>query len=303
MINPMRVIQWDGYSDIEKTEIKYDFMESTLEGFMKPEFQMDYSGQQSLKLDFIPPENLPYVSIITPTKNRRKLFLMALRNFLLFQYPKEKLEWIIIDDETKKEESIEEILPLNDPRIKYFQIESGKTVGCKRNIAIQQASHDYIIHMDDDDYYPPSSILFRIKLLLQYKDRGIECIGSSTVGIYDLFQNKSSIATDGILSLSEASMAYTKQFWRDQPFPNDHNLGEYKLFIQNRFQKIMDVPYAYIIIALYHKSNITGFNKRIDENHLIDKKTGKEMNFYDTWDIDTKEFINDLRKNLNKNDN
>jgi len=299
MTNPMRIIQRDDYSDIEKQKITYDFMEGTLKGFKQPDFEITPGGNKAIKIDFVPPELLPSVSIITPTYNRRKLFAMAIRNFQSFEYPADKLEWIIIDDTPDPDYSVEDMLP-KDYRIKYVPVKTKDkmSVAHKRNIAVKEAKYDYIVHMDDDDYYPPGSVMFRVKALMQYADKGVGCVGCSRVGIYDIVENKSSIATDGMISLSEASMAYTKDFWRKQQFNELEDFGEYKSFIQGRFGEILDMPYSYIIIAMSHKSNFTGTTKRIDKNVLINKETGKEMNFYDTFEDETKVFIDYLKKVL-----
>lgn len=299
MINPMRVIQLDGYSDIEKQKVTYDFMESTLDGFRQPEFETTMGGNKAIKIDFVPPELLPSVSIITPTYDRRKLFAMAIKNFQAIEYPADKLEWIIIDDTPDPDYSVEDMLP-KDYRIKYVPVKTKDrmSVAHKRNIAVKEAKYDYIVHMDDDDYYPSGSVMFRVKALMQYADKGVGCVGCSRVGIYDIVQDKSSIATDGLISLSEASMAYTKDFWRKQQFNEGEEYGEYRSFIQGRFGEILDMPYSYIIIAMSHKKNFTGTSKRIDKNVLINKETGKEMNFYDTFDDETKVFIDYLRKVL-----
>ena len=300
MITPMRIIQRDGLSNIEKCNVNYSFMEDTLRGFFTPEFEKTVGNNLSLKMDFIPPDLLPKVSIITPTYNRRKLFPLAIRNFYAFQYPAEKMEWIIIDDSSDPDLSISDIIPKNDSRIKYISVKNPTgermSVAYKRNIGAKEATHDYIVHMDDDDYYPAGSVMFRIKMLMQYGPRGIGCVGCSRVGIYDITANKSSIATDGNISLSEASMAYTKDFWKKQSFNEIENFGEYRSFIQGRFDKIMDVPYTYVIIAISHTTNFTGTSKRIDKNVLIHKDTKKEMNFYDTWDEETQAFFDGLRK-------
>lgn len=298
MITPMRVIQRTGYSDIEKCKIDYDFMENTLNGFKQPEFEQTVNGK-AIKIDFVPPDLLPCVSIITPTYNRRKLFSMAIRNFQSFEYPPDKLEWIIIDDTYDENQSIKDILP-KDYRIRHIPVRTKDkmSVAHKRNIGVKEAKYDYIVHMDDDDYYPVGSIMFRIKALMQYADKGIECVGCSRVGVYDVIENKSSIATDGMISLSEASMAYTKKFWEKQQFNELEEFGEYRSFIQGRFEKILEMPYSYIIIAISHKQNFTGTAKRIDKNILINKETGKEMSFYDTWDDETKAFVDYLRKIL-----
>ena len=59
----------------------------------------------------------------------------------------------------------------------------------------------------------------------------------------------SNIASDGDTSLSEASMGYTKKFWKEGAFNEEEERGEYRGFIFGRFEKIMDIPYAFIIIA------------------------------------------------------
>jgi hypothetical protein len=158
--------------------------------------------------------------------------------------------------------------------------------------------------MDDDDYYPPESILARIKILLKYEKEGIECVGSTLIGTYNIIYNESSMSTDGPISLSEATMAYTKKFWEEKPFDEFCLLGEHKSFTENRLFKIMDIPYSFIIIAINHKSNFTE-NLRNETKHLLkySNKTNQEgevANFFDTFDIDTQLFIMDLRKNLVK---
>ena len=49
-----------------------------------------------------PIKNLPNISVVTITYNRRKLFKLAILNFLQTVYPRDKLEWIIVDDGTDK---------------------------------------------------------------------------------------------------------------------------------------------------------------------------------------------------------
>ena len=121
---------------------------------------------------------------------------MALRNFDNFIYPKNKLEWIIVDDSPETEttdETVRDLLPFRDKRIKFVKLENDGeplTIAMKRNIAISNATNNFILHMDDDDYYPPESVLARVKILLKYKDRGIECVGSTLIGTYNIFKNE-----------------------------------------------------------------------------------------------------------------
>ena len=305
MMNPMCAIQRDGESDIEGRYVNYDFMTKTLDGLQLPEYEIDNEQNYILKLPDIPVSDLPKVSIITPTYNRRKMFNMAIRNFENFDYPMNKMEWIIVDDTPDNLDSIEDILPREySKQIKYIKLESKLnsklTVAHKRNIGVSNASHDYIIHMDDDDYYPPESIICRIKLLMKYKSQNIECLGSTLIGTYDIINNISSMSSDSPISLSEASMAYTKKFWQERQFDNKCMRGEHKQFTEGRLNRIMDVPYIFIIIAINHKNNMTkelrnSVSNDMTNNYLRYSNTEKIANYYDMWDIETQCFINELR--------
>lgn len=307
--DPMIAIQKEGFSDIEGREVSYDFMQHTLNGLRTPENSIDNDGNYILKLPNILNDELPYVSIITPTYKRRNIFSMALRNFENFIYPKNKLEWIIVDDSPITDDddfSVKDLLP-RDKRIKYIHMDYGEnpmTIAMKRNIAISNSSHPFIVHMDDDDYYPAESILARIKILLKYESEEIQCVGSTLIGTYNILKNESSMSSDGPISLSEASMAYTKKFWEERSFDETCIRGEHKYFTEGRLEKIIDIPYSFILIAVNHKNNFTDHlrsdNSGILKFSEISGKEGDIANFFDTWDFDTQLFMMDLNKYLLK---
>jgi GR25 family glycosyltransferase involved in LPS biosynthesis len=296
MHNPMIFIQRQGYSDIEKAEVNYTFMEQTIQGFRTPIHEIK-DGNYILKLDNTTDEELPPITLVTVTRNRRKLFPMALRNFELFNYPADKLRWIIVDDTPVSDSTIDDLLPTGDRRIRHIWTPAEKpmTIAAKRNIGAREATTEYILHMDDDDYYPPESVLSRVKILMKYKDMGIGCVGCSRYGTYDLIENKSSMASDGSISLSEASMGYVKSFWEERRFDETAQRGEYWGFIQNRLDRIMDIPYMAVFYAITHKTNVTG-NMRKTVDAIRYRESQQEANFYDMWDDETQSFINSLRK-------
>ena len=301
MSNPMIAIQKEDYSDIEGQEVNYNFMQYTLNGLRLPEHEVDNDGNYVLKLDKLRNSELPKISIITPTYNRRKLFTMALNNFDNFNYPKNKIEWVIVDDSPNDHDSVEDLVSFmrNVKYIRFRSKDEPMTVASKRNIGVSNASHNYIIHMDDDDYYPPESLIARIKILLKYENEGIECVGSTLIGTYNIINNTSSMSSDGPISLSEASMAYTKNFWEKRGFDDLCIRGEHKYFTENRFEQIMDIPYSFILIAINHRNNMT--NELRGDDSLLkyaenNSKHGQVANFFDTWDTDTQMFIIQLRK-------
>jgi len=241
---------------------------------------------------------LPSVSIITPTFNKKSFLPLAVNNFLSFDYPKDKLEWIILDD---SEESSKDVLP-NDSRIKYYYYDKetkdkmyqlfinnykekkeeyknlskkqkkgnkyklrrdhkkyfkGNRIplGMKRNICVQYASNNIILHMDDDDFYPPKSIITRVNGLLENK---VECVGCSTIGCFHINKLISLVYTpdknfSSAKKISTASLAYTKDFWKQNKFENQDIINEGEHFL--RKQQCYELPWKNILIALFHSLN------------------------------------------------
>jgi len=306
MVKPMMAIQKAGYSDIEGANVNYDFMQRTLEGFSKPEHIVK-DDQYTLKLPDIKFEELPSVSIVTPTFSRRKYFAMPIYCFMNFIYPKNKIEWVVVEEEN--EDSVGDMLGF-DKRIKYYSIplEEGKplTIGAKRNACVERASNDIIIHMDDDDYYPPETLLARVKLLLKYKGT-FGLVGCSMLGSYNLFEDSSKFLSDGQLTIGEASMAYWKSFWEEQKFNPEHTRGEYRGLIENRFNKILDMPYYFVVFAMNHKENMTLSKRKVLDDISDINNTGgagggdnqkPDISVY--WSSDVREFIENYREYLLK---
>ena len=90
-------------------------------------YELLEDGGISLKIGDIDDSDLPIVTICTPTANRRTLFSLAIRNFMTFIYPEDKLRWVILDD---GDSSIEEIIP-RDYRISYSYIGGSSRGGCE----------------------------------------------------------------------------------------------------------------------------------------------------------------------------
>ncbi|MDX2084221.1 MAG: glycosyltransferase family A protein [Candidatus Melainabacteria bacterium] len=88
------------------------------------------------------------VSIITPTGNRDGYLQWQYHNICQQTYA--SWEWLILDN---SEQPSAFFLSLTDPRVKYFYFPQAMTVGAKRNLLVQAASGQVIVHFDDDDFY------------------------------------------------------------------------------------------------------------------------------------------------------
>ncbi len=244
----------------------------------------------------------PFVSIITPTYNRLNTFKLAMHNFLNTSYPKDKLEWIIIDDGTVP---VNPLIP-KDPRIKYYYFDSEKKtelynnmveklsifknkkkkqkllgihkkffynnrlpIGMKRNIGVSLASSNYIVHFDDDDYYPPDSISIRIKKLLE--NDNIECIACTAIPSFNVNKYISMINSPPISltlekQISEATLCYTKEFWNKQKYYNQSIGSEAEEFIYKRTNKCKVIDWNNVIVSLLHKNNSSSRTDNITQS-------------------------------------
>ena len=267
---------------------------------------MDSEGKISLpKLSY---EELPYVSIVTITKNRKDIFELPIRNFYEFEYPKDKLEWIIIDD---GDDNLKKVLPA-DKRIKYVRYTDIPSLAQKRDIGVQQSSYEIIAFMDDDDYYFPCSIYARVALMKHYRR---DCIGCTSLGVYDIIDDNSFLNNSNMIS--EASLAFKKSFWKERQFgTRDHTYGEGYLFIDGREKRVINMPYFFNLIAITHNGNITKGLRKIRHDRIeslvkyvgggddSDKggsgdsveKEQKMDNFFNLWDNQTQLFFLSLIK-------
>jgi len=125
-------------------------------------------------------KTMPLVSVCTPTFNRRPFIPIMFECFRNQTYPKDRIEWIIIDDGTDKIKDL--VDSANIPQIKYFQIDKKMTLGAKRNLMHEKSTGSILVYMDDDDYYPPERIQHAVEKLQERKD--VLIAGSSELYIY-----------------------------------------------------------------------------------------------------------------------
>jgi len=218
-------------------------------------FMLFFKNISSIKIpsNILNTNNLPNVSICILTYNRPSFIDLFLHHFNNITYPKNKLEIIIIDDGNL---NISHLLP-NSSNIKYYKYNNKNTIAWKRNQAIKLSQYDIIAFMDDDDYYPPDSLLYRINYLLNSNK---QCIFCSTIGCFHIYNNTSIINSTSIFSplekkVSEATLTFYKSFWINNSFNNNDTFNEGESFIKNKLHLCKDISFKNIIIQLLHKSN------------------------------------------------
>ena len=208
----------------------------------------------------------PPISVITPTFQRKKLMEIAYHNLLATDYPHSKIEWIVVEDNDKSPHVMKESLAefqkkVPSIQIRYLAVEGRRSVGEKRNLGIQAASHEWIMCMDDDDHYPPTSFRRRMAWLLKSKigQTTPRVVGCTTIALYDLKQGISAVNVPPIslpLSqrLSEATLAFHLSFWQERPFP-DVSVAEGEGWMTGRESEMVEIPPQQMIVAFTHGQN------------------------------------------------
>ncbi len=340
ILTPDRIIQRDGFSDIQKKEITYNQQKTTFceskqvsnqEGGTRliDKVEQEMIGDQDpntgeiihysrLKLAKIDDKDLPKITLLTPTRNNKEMFYFAVSCFFKLDYPKDKLTWIIADD-GDNDQKVRELIP-PDKRIKYINCTPGPggflAISKKLNVCMSYVANDcqYIMHFFDNMYYPPLSAATRIRTLLAYPEK--DCLGCTEFGVFDYTQNKSYQMFypdyEGRKTILYCpSLTFKKSFWEERKFDEDQYTFESFFFIKNRYHKLIQMPYNFILFSLTQQGDSFRYQKINNNNNKNNKNNNKQnsvvnsakytkrsedgnddfKNFYDTWSLDIQNFM------------
>jgi hypothetical protein len=234
-------------------------------------------------------EDLPDVSILCITKDRRVFMPLLKYSYMIQSYPEDKLELVIVDD---GEDSIEDTL-IGVPNVKYVRCDTGLTISQKRNLAVQNAMYDILVMMDDDDVYPNNSVLQRTAMMLMEPKK--ECSFCTTIPCYDItkFASFMNVPPNNLTMserVSEATLVFTRKFWEERHFDDSVHIGEGNAFIRGREQMCREISPQEVIVSLIHPKNTSsrklpsnlesngchwGFNEKL---FALVSQIGEELN-------------------------
>lgn len=225
--------------------------------------------------------NKPFVSICTPTFNRRP-FIPFIINCVKNQ-TWDNFEWIIMDDGT---DSVQDCFQ-DIPYAKYFRLENKISLGEKRNKMCHLAQGEIIVFMDDDDYYPPLRIQHAIETLQQHPN--INIVGSSEMYIF--FTSIQRIVKFGPYCnnhATAATMAFRKSWFINHPFPNQ-SVGEECIFLNNYTIPMIQLDPFKTILAFSHS------HSTCDKNELLSNLDANKATMTDftlsNWNIHSIDWI------------
>ncbi|MDQ1639051.1 MAG: hypothetical protein QOF62_2390 [Pyrinomonadaceae bacterium] len=221
----------------------------------------------------------PLVSCIMPTGNRRSFVPQAIRCFLRQDYS--NLELLVIDDGA---ESSRDCVPESE-RIRYLRLDQKLTLGAKRNFACEQSRGEFIVHWDDDDWYPSHRVRTQITALMK---GGLDLCGSSEVSFYDPASGQAwdyCYAAPGAAWVAGSTLAYRKSVWQGNRFQNIQ-VGEDSRFVWNTANKnICDLRDSTLCIAMVHSRNTSrkdtgGVYWHPKANENLRSLLGDDVHFY-----------------------
>lgn len=198
---------------------------------------------------------LPFVSICTPTFNRRPFFEATIKCYLHQDYPRELMEWIIIDDGT---DPIEDVVK-DVPGVKYFRYEEKMSLGKKRNLMHEKSSGDIIVYMDDDDYYPPQRVSHAVHMLKTHPKA--LCAGSSEVYLwFKHIQKMYQFGPYGPNHATAGTFAFRKELLEQTSYDDTAALAEEKHFLKDYTIPFVQLEPLKSILVFSHEHNT--FDKR-----------------------------------------
>lgn len=225
-------------------------------------------GKKNNKNGKKPTTHMPFVSVCTPTYNRRPFFTTIFECFKNQDYPMSRIEWIIVDDGTDRVRDLVE--SANIPQIKYFELDEKKTLGFKRNYMHEQCKGSIIVYMDDDDYYPPDRISHAVERLT--KNPKALCAGSSELYIYfKHIQKMYQFGPYGPNHATAGTFAFKRELLKITKYNDDACLAEEKEFLHNYTIPFVQLDSLKSILVFSHNQNT------FDKKKLLQQGDNKFM--------------------------
>lgn len=244
--------------------------------------------------------NPPFVSVCTPTFNRRPFIKMMVACFDSQDYLKDRMEWIIIDDGT---DPIEDLVG-GHPNVKYFRYDTKMTLGKKRNIMHDKSKGDIIVYMDDDDYYPPERVSHAVNMLTTHPSA--LCAGSSEMYIY--FNDRKRMVQFGPYGKDHATagtFAFKRQLLKQTRYNEDACLAEEREFLKGYTIPFVQLDTLKTILVFSHSHNTMDKRILLDNIEIVGhpdsqyaKYSLKTLGDFIKDDKIVKFFTEDLEKRL-----
>jgi glycosyltransferase involved in cell wall biosynthesis len=224
-------------------------------------------------------KDLPFVSVCTPTFNRRPFIENMFHCFRNQTYPKHRIEWIIVDDGTDKIRDLVESSGIQ--QIRYFEVEKKMSLGAKRNHMHKFVRGSIIVYMDDDDYYPPERIEDAVDKL--EKNPQAMCAGSSEIYIFfKHIQKMYKCGPYGPNHATAGTFAFRTELLKQTRYNDEAALAEERAFLKDYTVPFVQLDPMKAILVFSHEHNTFDKRKMLDNQH---------PNYFRECDLTVEHFI------------
>jgi glycosyltransferase involved in cell wall biosynthesis len=217
-----------------------------------------------------------FVSVLTPTYNRRKFIPNLIKIYKSQTYPKDRMEWIVFDDGTDKVEDLFMEASKTIPNIRYMSSDEKLLIGQKRNRMNDEAKGDIIIAMDDDDYYPPERVSHVVQKFAQ--NPSVELAGSSEMLLY--FTKDKKILRIGPYAPTHATngtIGYRKSYLKSHRYDEIQTHAEEKSFLDDYKNPMIQLDPLKTILVMCHSDNTFDKNNMREKKNPIMKETTMKL--------------------------
>jgi glycosyltransferase involved in cell wall biosynthesis len=221
--------------------------------------------------------NRPFISVLTPTYNRRNFIPTLIECFKHQDYPQALIEWIILDDGTDKVEDIFNNSGLKN--IRYYKEDIKSNIGSKRNKLNTYSKGDIIVCMDDDDYYPPERISHVVNKLMA--NPTYEICGSSELYLY--YSDNKKIYKIGPYAASHATngtMAYRRKYFDTHKYDETVTHAEETSFLNRYSVPMLQLDPFKVMLVMCHSENTFDKKRLRDEKNPMFKLTQLKLNYF-----------------------
>jgi len=203
---------------------------------------------------------VPFVSVCTPTFNRRPFFQLCIQCLESQTYPHDRIEWVVYDDGTDSvEDLVKEFAAQTDIHVRYFRSEVYVPLSEKRNFLNQKADGAFLCYWDDDDFYQPVRIEASVKLL----QSNPECLIAGGSSMYCYFNDTQEVWRFGPYSPNHSTAAvffFRRELLQQTQFDERAFLAEEKAFLKDYTIPMVQMPPNQTIVVIAHSQN--SFDKR-----------------------------------------
>ena len=219
----------------------------------------------------------PFVSVLTPTYNRRRFIPSLIECFKSQIYPQERMEWVILDDGTDKVGDLFTAAGLKN--IRYYSEDIKLNIGAKRNKLNDLAKGDIMVCLDDDDFYFPERVSHAVYKL--NSNPKVEICGSSELHMY--YTDNHAIYRLGPYGPNHATngtMAFKRSYLKNHRYDETVTHAEETSFLNFYKEPMIQLDPMKTMLVISHSENTYDKKKlRTQENPMFKLTAFKISNF------------------------